>query len=341
MHSDEGRTKQAVVAAGIMLGVSGLGCLIYLPILMKSLIGLRKVFIILQQVCTVGFLLTQMLSYVIMNEADYWYTYSALTDNHMQITLAELYWRRELSSVFQSFFLYLQYFLSFMLSWDIYKMIHDPLSYAEFCTKSNISKYLGAGVIVSFALVLENVIEIIAVPMIITDPKRFVFGRPQQMQFLSLSNVLDKYSLVKFIITKVIYSGVIIKIAAKTKAALQQSTELNSDTGKVRLYKRLFLFTLIPLGINFWYLFPECLDEIWPLYKIDISDTDRNFFSRKDTRTYIHSIMATLASFTYFVAFPLLFPTIKASIKATFMCGIKEKQRVGHRAHDLSSYSDK
>ena len=69
MNLGEEDAKRAVVAAGTMLGISVLGSLIYLPILMKSLKGMRKVYIILRQICIIGFLLTQLLNHIIMNEA--------------------------------------------------------------------------------------------------------------------------------------------------------------------------------------------------------------------------------------------------------------------------------
>ena len=317
MNLGEEDAKRAVVAAGTMLGISVLGSLIYLPILMKSLKGMRKVYIILQQICIIGFLLTQLLNHIIMNEADYLYAFRAVgihADDREPITLAEIFWRRLLASLFQSFFRYTQYFLSFMQSWDIYKMIHDPLSYASFCAKINVFKYLAIGLGICIVLVLEFLIEIIAVHVIITDPKEFILDGPQMVQFLSFTNVLDKYSLVKFIIIKVVYSGVIIVIATKTKAALQQSADFNSDAKKERLYKRLFIFTLIPLAINFWYLFPECLNVIWPLNEIIYDTHSRDFFARKDIRTYVSATIATFASFSYFVAFPLLFPKVKEAI---------------------------
>ena len=325
MHLSENDAKRAVLAAGTMLGISGLGGLIYLPILMKSLNGMRRVYIVLQQICIVGFLLTQLLSHVFMNEAEYLYAmrvHKMGAENDIPFSLADLFWRPLLASLFQSFFRFAQYFLSFMQSFDIYKMIHDPLSYAEFCSKINILMYLGAGLGICLALVMEYFIEIIVVCMIITDPEEFMFKGPQWVQFSSITNILRRYSLVKFIATKVIYSGVIIGMAARTKTALRQSTEINADKKKSRLYKRLFIFTLIPLGMNFWNLFPECLDELWPISRSIDNTYDRSFFLRKDTRTYIDAITATVATFTYFVAFPLLFPKVKESI----MCGIWKKE---------------
>ena len=307
------------MATGIMLGISGLGCLVYLPILLKSLNGGRRVYIVLQQICIIGFLLTNILNHAILNESNYYY-FKNLSGykKTMDVTLADIFVRRLLASLFQSFFLYGQYFLSFMQSWDVYNMIQNPLSYAEFCEKSNILKYLAAGLGVNLVLVLEKMAQIVAAQIIITDFKEFLYHGPQMVTYLKVTNILDKYRLTKFVMTKMIYSVVIVIIAIRTKAALKESSELTTDKNKKGLYKRLFLFTLIPLGINFWNLFSECLDEIWPLPEgLDAPDSSKVFI-RKDIRTYISASTATIASFAYFVAFPLLFPKVKQSIT----CGL-------------------
>ena len=316
-----------MVVAGTMLAVSSLGSLIYLPILMMSLNGMRKVYTVLQQICVVGFLLTHLLNHTLHSKADYTYAlklngYGA--DRFDPISLAEYFWRRLLAQLFQSFFLYTQYFLSFMQSLDVYQMICNPLFYAEFCSNNNVFKYLGVGLGISFALVLEDLIEVIAVCVVFTNPKELLAPGSQYVRYNNIANVVRKYSLVKFIVAKVIYSGIIITLAAKTKAALNQSEEMKQDKKKSQLYKNLFIFTLIPLGINFWYLFPELLDEIWPLTRPFNNARGRTFFLRKDTRAYIYATMTTIASFTYFVAFPLLFPKIKESI----MCGFRKKAQI-------------
>ena len=311
--------SRAVVATGIMLGISGLGCLVYLPILLKSLNGVRRVYIVLQQICIIGFLLTNMLNHAIMNESNYYYVvYTSGVQTKMDISLAEVFVRRLLASLFQAFFLYGQYFLSFMQSWDVYNMIQNPLSYAEFCQKSNILKYLAVGLGVNLGLVLEKIAKIIVALVVITDIKEYLDHGPQMKRYHRITDILDKYRLTKFVLTKMIYSVVIIIIAIRTKAALKESSDLTTDKTKKRLYKRLFLFTLIPLGINFWNLSSECLDEIWPLSEGLYGNDNTKFFIQKDTRTYISASTATIASFSYFVAFPLLFPKVKQSIT----CGL-------------------
>ena len=323
MSINEDDARRAVVATSIMLGISGLGSLLYLPILLKSINGVRKVFLILQQICIVGFLLTKLLNHAIMNEANYDYVLNVVgARKNMNISIAEVMIRRLLAALFQSFFLHYQYFLSFMLSWDVYNMIQNPFFYAEFCEKRNILKYLAVGFGLSWLLVMENIIQITAASLVITDYKEFLYDGPQQEEYRQVTNVLDKYRLVKFVITKLLYSAVIIVVAIKTKSALRESSEMTTDKNKERLYKRLFLFTLIPLGINFWNLFSECLDEVWPLPEGIRNDYEnRSFYMRKDARTYISASTATIASFAYFVAFPLLFPKVKQSIT----CGQGEK----------------
>ena len=290
---------------------------------------MRKVYIVSQQICIMGFLLTQLLNHLLLDEADFTYIYrmNGLYADHPKwgeatYGMGEFFWRHLLAPLFQSFFLNTQYFLSFMQSLDVYQMVCNPLLYAEFCTKSNVIKYLGVGVVVCFVLVLEDIIEMIASGVIITDPKELMKMGPQMIEYINFVDILAKYRLVKFIVAKVIHSGVIIMLAAKTKAALNQSVEMTQDKKKSQLYKRLFIFTLIPLGINFWFLFPELLNVIWPLSTPLNKAAYRTFFLRKDVRAYIHASMTAIASFTYFVAFPLLFPKIKESI----MCGFGKKE---------------
>ena len=237
------------------------------------------------------------------------------TGRDAKVSFAGIIARTKTSSFFRSFFHYGQYCLSLMQSVDLYKMVNDPLKYSEFCNKQNILKLLALGVCACFFMAIENVIEIIAAYIIITDPKEFAFQGPQMLEYLSFAKVLRYYSQIKFSVAKLLYSVMIIIIATRTRKALKGSADMSSNNknNKGTLYRSLFFFTLIPLGLNFWYLFSECLDEIWPLSDFQTCQL-RGPLSRKDIRMYISSCTATVGSFTYFVAFPLLFPKVKQSI---------------------------
>ena len=317
--------ERAIMAAGTLLGISGLGGIIYLPILLKSLNGMRRLYIVLQQICIIGFLMTQLLTHVLMQEPEYIYNMETVgfdTGRNADISLLGVLTRKKVSSLFLSFFHYGQYALSLLQSVDIYQMIHDPIKYADFCSKCNVLKLLLIGLCGCFLMVLEDVIVIIVGHMMITDPKEFVFDGPQMAQFHSFTEVLKICSLVKFTLIKFIYSVVIIIIATRTKKALNESARLIANNNKSSLYQGLFVFTLVPLGLNFWYSFSECLDEILPLS--DLVQT-RKLHSytvsvtllRKDVRMYISACTATVGSFAYFIAFPILFPKVRESI----LCG--------------------
>ena len=261
MYDSEDDAHRSVIAAGTMLAVSGLGSLIYLPILMISLNGMRKEYIVLQQICIAGFLLTQLLNHLLMSKPDHTYAlrWNGLADNRDPIGLAEYFWRRLLAPLCQSFFLYNQYFLSFMQSLDIYQMVCNPLVYAEFCLKSNVFKYLGAGLGVCFALVLEDIIEMIAASVIITDPKEVIGVGPQLVRYTNIAHVLAKYSLVKFLVAKVVYSGIILTMAAKTKAALNQSEGMTQDKKKDN-----FIIGFLSLRLFPWEsIFGTCYLSFW------------------------------------------------------------------------------
>ena len=193
-------------------------------------------------------------------------------------------------------------------------MITDPFKYSEFTKMRNVINRIFTGIGICFFLVSENFIYMVAAALIFTDPKEYLIDFTFRWKYARISRYIEIFSLVKFIALKIALTVVIIWIAVKTKLALKESAAMSPDKNKLSAHRRLFYFTLIPLGINVLNLVPEALDAASPLPQLYNHHSTESIIMRTDVRICITAVTATIGSFSYDLAFPILFPKVRSSM---------------------------
>ena len=201
-------------------------------------------------------------------------------------------------------------------------MVCDPFLYSEYSEMKNIISRLLIGCSFCFVLACDNLIYIVTAAIVLQDPLKYMlFDSPEMSLYKQISRGLEIFHLVKFALLKVLYSGVVIFLTHKTRIALMESENMANaqNQAKESVHKRILCFSLIPLGINFFYLIPELLNEISPAPQTLAFATDE-VTPPMHVRSCITACMVTVGSFSYFIAYPIVFPAVRH-----FLCCRKDQ----------------
>ena len=143
--------------------------------------------------------------------------------------------------------------------------------------------------------------------------KAFAFHRKIHETYVSVRNGIDTFKLVKMTLFKIISMGTICKVSWSTKKALDESSKMAGDKAKIILYRRLFGFSLLPLFLNLLYIIPEAMaGKSYDLAKPNCMK--RTFFGKRDSKMCTMALIVTMGTFSYKVAYALLFPKVRAAM---------------------------
>ena len=220
--------------------------------------------------------------------------------------------KKKTVKLFQYFSYFTYYFFSLMQSIDIYKMVCDPFSYSEYSELKNIVRQLVIGCSICFLLACDNFTYIAAAAIVLKDPSKYLLDWSPEMNFyFRISRCTEIFHAVKILTMKLLYSGLVIFLSHKTRLGLLESENMANvrNQAKVSAQRRIFLFALVPLGINFFYLIPELLIEIFP--NPQLISMDSGTTPPVHVRSCISACMVTIGSFSYFIAYPIVFPAVR------------------------------
>ena len=131
--------------------------------------------------------------------------------------------------------------------------------------------------------------------------------------YRKISRAAEIFHLIKLILLKLMYSGSVIFLTHKTRIALLESENIANaqDQAKKAAHRRILCFSMIPLGINFFYLIPELLNEIFPPPQAVSLLFVEKVWPPMHVRSCITACMVTIGSFSYFIAYPIVFPAVR------------------------------
>ena len=201
-------------------------------------------------------------------------------------------------------------------------MICDPFSYSEYSEIKNIIRQLLIGCGFCFLLACDNFIYIGAAAFVLQDPSKYMrIASPEMDLYRKISRGVGIFHLIKFIVFKLFYAGAVTHLTHKTRLALTESENMNNaqDQAKRAAHNRILCFSMIPLGINFFYLIPELMSEISPAPQT-ISLVMEEVTPPMHVRSCITACMVTVGSFSYFIAYPIVFPAV-----GHFLCSRKDQ----------------
>ena len=211
--------------------ICGLVWMVFLPILIKCLAVVQRAFIILQQICIFGFLITITGRYAFLNKHFYQY-FLNLVWHEDGLTAEKVEALRQTLLFVRNSFLYLYYFFSMMLTYDIYKMVYDPIKYKEFANICHILKCILIGFCCCLLLNGDDFSQIFAQLILMKIEKNKFIDGTKHDTFNRFSSGIYLFNIVKYILLKVVYSTIIAYLAIKTKNALKtMSLAVMNGTG--------------------------------------------------------------------------------------------------------------
>ena len=281
-----------------LLGVVGLLDMLFIPFLWKHLNGMRRMCLILQQICSViylGSIVTQI------------YTRPTKNLNIMTTILKEQddYLKSSLLSAFlewiQAFAYHQFYILALICSYDIYQLICFPLQYKEFSNKKNISKILISSTIISTLMTSHIILGNILNTMV----RSFALS-PQKVLVGTLC-----LHVAKTFILRLTYFIAALFMTKKCKKVFENSVELSNNQERQTLFRRLYRFLLIPIFLNSFAIAHDCVETFGPLFTL-INRCQYGY----DTLICISAVIFTISSLVYFFGYVILIP----SIQKAFCC---------------------
>ena len=233
----------------------------------------------------------------------------------------------ELFRFFQFTFYHLYYALSLMHSIDIHVMVCEPMKYAEFCQIQALMKHLGLGFAISLGASADHLVNFLIKLIRLNGD---LSNTRHLMITFDIIRALDVFTAIKMIIMKTVYSMIVIRLALKTKASLNESESMtaNQAEGERRqqrktLHRRLFHFSLIPLFLNFLFLVYEIFDIGRPFVKLERQAMDcvaPHLFSQFWVQMVITAVVFTVGSFSYVIGCLVLFPKVREAIREVACC---------------------
>ena len=142
-----------------------------------------------------------------------------------------------------------------MQSLDLYMMICHPLNYEKFKETKNVVKMLLIGSFICLAAACDNLI-----PIFVEIKYSFATLDENVKSFSTQESIVfgvGIFSAVKMTSMKLVYTKAIIKMAIRSRNELRHSAEMSNSQNKIQLYRRLFLFTLIPVFLSLLFTVQE------------------------------------------------------------------------------------
>ena len=261
--------------------------------------------LLLQQVCTMSCLATLLVPYLMDKEL-------LLMDDLKSKKNAYVHVAFQAKECARYFLHNVICMLSLLQSLDVYVMICWPLNYSAFCETKSFLKYLSFGSVSCLLLSLDDLLTLFT---------------KIQLYFFSDSNTISIYidlitkdsvvyranifKVIKIPLVKFIFVSVIVKMANSVRKSLKQSEGMgNHHAGNLSL--RLYLYTLLPILFGLLLLPHEILSVVR-----DFGYSNKSILFREDIIFVMAACTYTLASITYYMAYLILFRSVREAL-----CGI-------------------
>ena len=134
----------------------------------------------------------------------------------------------------------------------------------------------------------------------------------------TIANNIDKFTIAKVILLKVVYAAAILRMTFKTMKSLEETAKRAGSKAKVNLHRRLLYFSLIPFFINIVSSIPEAITELNQRRHTVVNQDclEESWYQRVDAKEIMLGIVLPIAVIIYIVAYLIIFP----QLRARFMC---------------------
>ena len=194
-------------------------------------------------------------------------------------------------------------------------MICNPFQYADLVQKHIIWKYLAWGAMLCLVLASEDIWIVFVALYWFHDGRTYMI---HQETYNNIANNIDKFTIGKIIVIKVVYAAAITRMAYKTKKALEESAKMAGSKAKVNLHRRLFYFSLMPFFLNIISSIPEAITELTQRRGtyLDMNCLTQSWYQRVDAKEIMLGTVLPFACVSYIVAYMVIFQ----QLRARFLC---------------------
>ena len=208
----------------------------------------------------------------------------------------------------RSFFYYSFHFFSMMQSFDLYKMICDPLKYSEFCEFRSVFKCLLIGISFCIFISCDHVFAItVTVVHILTQLTKFSWRN--SLAYEDMNDKIEIFTLVKIIVVKIVYIVCVVRMSLSIQRALRKSNDLNKNGKKQELHKRIHFFTAIPIGVSVMLIFPELLIAVSPANQVvSAVCTEISLIQSLVVRACVTVTLITMGTLAHYLGYFVLVP---------------------------------
>ena len=252
----------------LFLSLGALLCCILVPVLLQNLRGSPRIFLVLQQISAVLFVVFSFIPMEI--------NVSTLVELHSKPWGSEdpfpnSVLTQNICNFFAAFFLSQHFVFSILQSFNYHEMISNPLHFEEYAKVKKVLRRVMAMSLVSVVLCVDYLID-----CVISEK--------------SVSQALHIVRLAKYPIVKVLYTATLIFVAYKIRLSLKQS---NSIRGSTTLSSLFIAVCVVPLVNNVLFLGVEVPNAVIPF-----------LFSREDN---LHAAFCTsgIGHFVRHIQMPL------------------------------------
>ena len=313
-YVQQGRLQTVAKAYGSLLVVAVICALIFTPIFKKHLQLTKFILILLQMIAVVFFLTMGTVLVAVFDRPIMTYIQNLIGERDA-VNAKDMVIHKKVISFFKSVFYLLYYFLSFMQSFDLYTMICNPFQYADLIEKNLIWKYLSWGCLLCLVLASDD-LWIVAVALCWFQDTLMYMNEFEK--FNEIADNIDKFTIGKMTLIKIVYAVAIVKMSWKTKNALEESSKMVGSKAKTKLHRRLFYFSLIPLFLNIVFSIPESFDLLHQRRQtnMNLDCFTEGWHQRDDVKMILMGLALPMAIISYIVAYLIIFPKLRAS----FVC---------------------
>ena len=293
--------------------------MIFIPKILTHIKGLKKMTVLLQQLCLVLHLLLIILHHSLATKGvlSYFAT-SSLFNNDLTEAVGRGFDMSVIGktiSIFFSQYFHAQYFFfSFIQSLDAYNMVCKPFNYKEFSCKIHLCVLMMKGCLVCLLYSSQHLISMVfPLAMSLKDFDRLAFIRRMNIKWWM--NVFD---VVKILSCKVVFTVVVLLMAKKIKTNFKESDELVNNQRNKTVQKRLFRFALIPIFLCFIFLPYEGLNAFYSFFYFGITNCSYvSLFPMKVAVQIFRVVTMVAASFISYAAYVLLFSNLRKSLQCS------------------------
>ena len=294
-----------------LLSMNVLVGIFFLPILMKYMSGVKRLYVAAQHICIICYLLCLLVETLSSGSTFSFYKVFGEQNFTSKIFTSRMFAFGYLLRFISQIFYINYYYISILNAYDIYVMTCQPFDYAMCAKKTKLAKRLTFGFFVSIFANSNSLFDICYQLYSFQNKSRQLINIfSAEKQFILGSNLFNLLNVVLIKATSAIGN---LRIYVLIKRSLKESMQMSSKQNQEKLHQNVCQFILVPFFLNLLFLghdIPTHQHTLLPMVE-RCSKTKRDIVL-KGVSTSID--IFTLGSLTNYICYIIFFPKIRQLI---------------------------